>query len=489
MKTKSKFNYIAWASAILIFVLMSLFFPFIIARSRLNRTIADMKKDGLPVTPREYADKYYKPIPEEENGAAVFDEAFDLHVPMSDDKKLIIAGLAPDPCYDQKISPLLLPPAQAYIKDNSDLLKVMGGLKKYKLMRFKLDWDDGYGMELGPLNKFRDTMRIFAIKSELLIHQNKPREAAALIKEMFHFNKFVSQSPYIIGQFVFYACEATTVSSLNRCINTLSFNSAKLKEFEQECDKQEALVKKEYPKMWQSEMSATLDLVDLKVFNEQSSFIYDKGNHYEKILNKCHQMFYYYSGIYFNEINANVTASIAILKVPVDVYSKRISKLEKIRDDCIKEQKWRYIVGEPSIIVPVKTLSVTARLRCAKTACAVERYRLKHGKLPKDLKQLVPGFLKEVPVDPFDGNELRYFHGNFKLQYEEPLPPPVKKVGAEEDIWQDPFKNEPEKKTSVVEKNGFYIYSIGENLSDDSTLPIVERQRKDIMFIVVNKNK
>jgi len=47
-------------------------------------------------------------------------------------------------------------------------------------------------------------------------------------------------------------------------------------------------------------------------------------------------------------------------------------------------------------------------LRCAETALAVERYRLKYGGLPETLEALVPEFLGEVYLDPFDGKPLRY---------------------------------------------------------------------------------
>lgn len=53
-----------------------------------------------------------------------------------------------------------------------------------------------------------------------------------------------------------------------------------------------------------------------------------------------------------------------------------------------------------------------ADLRCASTALAVERYRLSNGRLPDALQELVPGFLQSAPLDPFDGQRLRYRRRN-----------------------------------------------------------------------------
>jgi competence protein ComGC len=50
-----------------------------------------------------------------------------------------------------------------------------------------------------------------------------------------------------------------------------------------------------------------------------------------------------------------------------------------------------------------------ALLRCASTAVAAERYRLKHQNWPAGLKDLVAdGLLKEIPKDPYDGQPLRW---------------------------------------------------------------------------------
>jgi hypothetical protein len=47
-------------------------------------------------------------------------------------------------------------------------------------------------------------------------------------------------------------------------------------------------------------------------------------------------------------------------------------------------------------------------LRCLIAAVAAERYRRRHGQLPENLEQLVPEFLSAVPLDPQDGQPLRF---------------------------------------------------------------------------------
>ena len=90
-----------------------------------------------------------------------------------------------------------------------------------------------------------------------------------------------------------------------------------------------------------------------------------------------------------------------------------------------------------------------AHQRAAITACAIERYRIAHQQLPATLQDLVPACLEAVPLDPFDGEPLRY------------------------------------QQLSL----GYVVYSIGEDLSDDGGQ---EKERKrgagnqpwDVTFIM-----
>lgn len=85
-----------------------------------------------------------------------------------------------------------------------------------------------------------------------------------------------------------------------------------------------------------------------------------------------------------------------------------------------------------------------AHLHTARVGLAILRFRQSIGKLPDTLTDLIPAYLDAVPKDPFDGNELRY-----------------KKRG-----------------------DGFVIYSIGEDLSDDGGAEQLLRDRKSKKNVV-----
>jgi len=55
-----------------------------------------------------------------------------------------------------------------------------------------------------------------------------------------------------------------------------------------------------------------------------------------------------------------------------------------------------------------RVMTVEVAKRTVITAIALKRYQLKHGGYPPDLSSLVPEFLPAVPLDPVDGQPLRY---------------------------------------------------------------------------------
>ena len=66
---------------------------------------------------------------------------------------------------------------------------------------------------------------------------------------------------------------------------------------------------------------------------------------------------------------------------------------------------------EVSFFADYKTKSIAftqATLHQATIACAIERYRLEHGRIPERLDGLVPQFLAKIPCDPCDGQPMRY---------------------------------------------------------------------------------
>jgi hypothetical protein len=75
-------------------------------------------------------------------------------------------------------------------------------------------------------------------------------------------------------------------------------------------------------------------------------------------------------------------------------------------------QSWHYWVTSTLMgaimKAPLRACRFETQRELTITAIALKRYQLRHGKYPKGLDELVPEFLREVPVDWMDGQKLRY---------------------------------------------------------------------------------
>ena len=482
MNNKNTKYWIMGAIAVIIVIFLS--FPFFLAKSRLNAEIAKLRKEGLPTTPREFADKYYKPIPENENAAETLKTACSLLNDPENDYRLIIRGSVRSPRLDQKLAPELLAEVKKDVQNNSEFFEEIEKVKRYDSLHFDYDWKSILTMTPGRNNKLRKAMNAYSLKTELAINNNAPNQAVKLLNSLLHFSYLAGQEPTILGQLVFYACESITLNSLERCMNNLSFSGLDLKSFDKDFDKHEQLILEQWPKKMLARLTLSLTYINFTKLN--SLF---KKNHIDD-----HQLllvFFHYAGRIHNDLANEIKLIRRLMEIPLDVYAKRKLELEKIVVESDKLKSIEMISSTNACQkVYQKALEIIARLRCAKTACAVQRFRLKHGKLPDKLNQLVPEFLAKVPIDPFDGKELRYFKGSFDVRYEIPSIPKKKCTKSERDAAMFGIPGyEVTYKSIITKKKGFCIYSVGKNLIDDKgdLLFIYSYRKKDISFTVIDK--
>jgi hypothetical protein len=101
-----------------------------------------------------------------------------------------------------------------------------------------------------------------------------------------------------------------------------------------------------------------------------------------------------------------MTKLVEAAKLPTEKQPQRFAEIEA----SIKGAPlFVRLLAPASSKVADATLRSLAEVRCAIVAVAAERYRLKHGDWPETLAKLVEArYLKRVPLDPYDGNPLRW---------------------------------------------------------------------------------
>jgi hypothetical protein len=105
-----------------------------------------------------------------------------------------------------------------------------------------------------------------------------------------------------------------------------------------------------------------------------------------------------------------MTQAVAIAELPSAEQQEALVQFEEEIAE-MKQASPQQALGVLLIPAVRKVLSshqrASAKLDCARTAIAAERYRLARGRWPQSLAQLVPEFLEEVPQDVFGTGPLR----------------------------------------------------------------------------------
>jgi hypothetical protein len=95
--------------------------------------------------------------------------------------------------------------------------------------------------------------------------------------------------------------------------------------------------------------------------------------------------------------------SIDALELPAP---DRLKAFEAVRQSAPRNRQGRHIIR--NVLTLEKEIDRQARARVTRAGLAVERYRLAEGHLPKSLDNLIPAFMQVMPDDPFNGENLRY---------------------------------------------------------------------------------
>ncbi|MBA4065685.1 MAG: hypothetical protein C0501_18600 [Isosphaera sp.] len=100
-----------------------------------------------------------------------------------------------------------------------------------------------------------------------------------------------------------------------------------------------------------------------------------------------------------------LTQAVAVARLPPHEQPAAIAALPPTRDP---DMPVAGLLAPPVEKCATAFRRTTAEMRCAAAAVACERFRIKHGRWPDALADLCPAFLAAVPLDPFDGEPLRY---------------------------------------------------------------------------------
>jgi len=267
--------------------------------------------------------------------------------------------------------------------------------------RYPLDFSKGLAMETNHVQWLRNAVRLLSLEAHVLAHRGDPHGAAESIRTIHAVAASLERQPLLVSQLVRFHCDGIAHEVLCDLLPHVEFSEDDLKGLQAEL-----LVIDYGPGLRRAVMGERA--VGIELFRNPSP-VADSGELKPLTLigPRNDDLL-----LYLDFMGRTVAAT--RLTGPT-----KLDAAEKIQDDiralvagsnAINQVRYAFT----GLLMPAVTgvfeaeAEATADNRIAAAAIAVERYRRRHGRLPKKLEDLVPDLLPQVPKDPFDGQPLRY---------------------------------------------------------------------------------
>ncbi len=411
--------------------------------------VAELKAKGEPM---DLAQVISPPLPPEQNSAPIFLKAASL---LDTDTNWNVLGSNPPPAM------LMVLPGKAMVEsaqpdihtrdgensweeieaalaENSEALKLLSQIPDYPKLDFNLDYKDGVDkikiLQLAPLKRSAQKLSA-AVMDDL--HRGDTASAVKSISVMLALVNGASNDRVVISELVRIAIaqiaapaaweilQSTNVTDEQLATMQRDWASLEFIRGDENALAMERVISKITLTKWRdsnSELQNYFNRLESFEDTEQKDTISDKF----KIRIKVFMWRYWWS--YPDELRL-LKGDQALLEATRSVetnysfFTARLQqedKLQKLFITTNEESVWfsnpkemdMHLMLSASLrglsAVFPKVMRVEAARQTVVTAIALKRYQLKHGHYPADLNSLVPEFVSTVPLDPVDGQPLRY---------------------------------------------------------------------------------
>jgi len=410
------------------------------SKSQLQTRIDAIRAEGYPVTCAEL-DMWYKIPPNVENAAYTIEEALSFFKTWDKEKSmsLPIIGRTELPPRTDPLPADMKALITEYVADNNEALELFHKAAGIEYCRYPINLSAGLATLVPNLSEMRNAVRLLEL--EAVLNADNGNGSAATLSSISGFGiaRSLVREPVTVSQLVRCGCQNAAISTVEQVLNRVELTDEQLLELA-ECVRQSESIS-DISRAFVGERCMGID------FFNNPGIINPGGVRINPLLSlyKAVGMTEADTVLYLDLMDEYMKST----KLPLHERQKAADAVSAKFQSTSKVHVLLHVIMPALSRVTTVELGSIAHLRVADVALAVQRYRLKAGRFPEKLADLIPMFLESVPKDPFDGKEMRY-----------------KKLEA-----------------------GFVVYSIGPDLSDDGGKEKPPRRTKespnwDITFIV-----
>jgi hypothetical protein len=275
---------------------------------------------------------------------------------------------------------------------------------KYPTGRYPITWSrDGIGTLLPHAGSAFNVAELLTMHALLRAHEGDVEEALVACRACLNTGRSLGDEPAAISQVVRLSCRALALHSLERTLahgEAASSTLANLQQLlEDEADQRVLLT---MARGYRAITHQALEAIKSREFNRNSYGLAQPFGLPDEVTNwveaakakTCHAAVFRFANRF-----------VEIAKLPPNEQYEAFEQLAEPDFEMPiifppKQQHW------PKNHARAYWNS-EALLKCAIAALAAERFRQAKGRWPDKLQELVPDYLRAVPIDPFDGKELR----------------------------------------------------------------------------------
>jgi len=402
--------------------------------SAIRRLEARIKENKEPLTLADLA-ATYPPIPDEQNGAVLLLEIWEKNDPAFwkafrdgksslpersgttyEDALPFLGAEARRISRNDALPPVNLTAAKVYLHEQREHMGAVRRALQRPQFRFPIKVTNGFATLLPHLPEIKKEVQNFQIEALVATERGEADGAIDALQQAVTLGQVAGKEPCLIGQLVGIASYQIVLNETERLLTRRPVSSSQLQKLERLIDDMQ--IPGGLPSSLVVERVACLSAFNLP---PQSIALMGGSEPGEESGEASRRGFQIGMGILkvTGIKDADRRFMLETLDTAISLAKRDDSESLNQTEALFRNVQATAIKFPPKIysgmLLPalgkasVRFASFEARLRAARVALAVERYRLTQAqRLPAALPELIPQFLPSIPVDPFDGEPIRY---------------------------------------------------------------------------------
>ena len=384
----------------------------IVSRSGVKREVEALRARGLPTTLLEL-DKWYRVVPASENAAIAFMDAYALYVapastnnPSENNKMKRVLG---EPLPQQ-----LAEQVKMLLSKNRETIEELHKAAELTQSRYPIDMTRGFATLLPHLAQLKRLGQLLGWEAVQQSADGSKDAALKALKSAFAVAASLDEEPILISSLVRMAILQETLRAMERVVSEQTLTTGELEALSGLLVRAEARGKHALRRNISGERGFGLSgfEMDYKMFAAVSMGGTAPGSDLPGEVRLVLYELRRAVGISDKDKAFFISSMAAYEKTLELEYPEMLREARRIHQEIMTElqdNRIRYMVSGmllPGVDAAVQKAAINAGfLRSARTALAIEEFRLKRGKMPT-IDELVPEFLPEVSRDPVSGEVL-----------------------------------------------------------------------------------